>query len=668
SRGKPPEIQRLVISPSPRTHSPYGSRMGDHTIAWQVHLDAMKAAMQGKTLAQAVELLRGMQKDAQSWMTDDESDVAKLVRSLPDQEQRIPLLEDSAFMTQQFLAMAGSKVDTSPEEAAQNFGSAVAHHLAFVNYLPYRTVRNPSVRGSIGSGEGRHRAVVIAFERECLDYARKLAAWKEGDPKPVKPAGDAAALRTALWGLFAFEAALRESGLVYILKPGTIQQLKDDKQQLDVLSEAVVNLYTGSRSTTLFPEVITARAKAVYNRYSSPKDNEDIFHAAMAIKNAVAAHANLGEDTAAQRRKEGLRLQRIIGKDLGAAASAIQDAEEAADKAPATVAAIMIDLLHEHQVLTLRAYPCSVVTSGFMAPSAVDAAVNAFKSAARDLYPGADFAAENFAKVIELIKRDYPKLDVPAQATPVAWVDDAANDPLVVTHQVGQPLIVNGRPPAPPAVAGMGCHTTAWVIQWNALSRSLQSLQNTRVAMTTLEQAVKADLESAVMKLDVYLPLDQLEGGQLGLLFEQAQAVVDAPSVGEAATAYLTFRNLLPFATVDEGDRGGHGESMTAGLWDTFDRKALMVAGDLVAASFSPPHATYGKRLSDVASTLDKALKDEESEWITVAMVRDAVTASIARLRRLGRTVRRTPPVNVATTIVSTREAEHQRLFTRAHS
>ncbi|MFI6600666.1 hypothetical protein ACIBHX_30845 [Nonomuraea sp. NPDC050536] len=174
--------------------------------------------------------------------------------------------------------------------------------------------------------------------------------------------------------------------------------------------------------------------------------------------------------------------------------------------------------------------------------------------------------------------------------------------------------------------------------------------------------ALEKDLESAVIKLDALLPLAQLEGGQLGALFDAALATLTEPTAGESATAYLTFRNLLPYATVDTGDRGGHGERADGTLRGNYDADALGDAIHVLEQDIEREWKTYPKRLEAVATSLAAGLKEDDG-WSTDGRVRDAVAASARRLRAMARTMRAGGEHNAAQRINAARWDEHERLF-----
>ncbi|MFD9946527.1 hypothetical protein ACFWYW_10355 [Nonomuraea sp. NPDC059023] len=701
-------IRRVVISPRPRTPSPFGARMGDHTIAWQVHLDALKAVLHNLTLTEAIGKVQALHDEATAWMSNLDSTQMKLFLWLEDHEERAPRLEDAAHRTVTGLDLARRVLRDGPRKkqdgsmetqdevrarAADTLGVAVAHHLAYVNYLPYATVFNPSARGSIGSGEGRYRNVLIAHERHSLSMDRlalqreeeaKLAAEqmeteqpgqpaqpKPQPPKDPDPPYTAVQVKDALWRMFSYDAALRESGIIFLLDPEAAKVPRTSYDELATLAENLEKLVSGIGSFAMTAADIETKAETIAQRYARPTDDQELFHAAKSIKTAARSVIGLSPGSGKERLRELRKGEgRHVGTALSRALLSVQAIESLAKDAAARVEAIVPTLVHEHQSLVAAAYPRSVTYSGFFGASAATEARAKLTAELRRLFPGADLGKEEVTNLLTRIAAAWKTMPVLPDATGSnAWVDDAANDPLVVTFTAGQPLVVNGRAPAPPGVTGMGCHTTAWVVQCGALSRQLATAANEDLAMAKVRQLVTDDLKSEVMKLDRLLPIIQLEGGQLDELFDAALEALTATTAGEAATAYLSFRNLLPFATVDTGDRGGHGEKADAGRKETYDAKALADTVSLVQEDLARLRAhSYGKRLSTIASGLRKSLKEDETHWGSPTALREAVTASAKRLNALARQLR-LGTVPDATKVISTaRWDEHDRLYTLAHS
>ncbi|GAA3690709.1 hypothetical protein GCM10022224_065210 [Nonomuraea antimicrobica] len=680
---QPVRVGRVQISPTPRTPSPYGSRMGDHTIAWTVHLDVIKAELYGKTLEEAVDWLENTHNAAALWMEDSASPQMQMLKWLSDYEQRIPLLEDSCHRTRDFIRAARNGLDAGMHrETAAGLSSAIAHHLAYVNYLPYSTVRNLTSRGSIGSAEAHARGVVMYSERyivkEQLEHQQAQALhpaaggmpslFRQGAEYFARPP-EPEAVKAALWRLFSFDAALRETGLAYAIDPDSIGKNRSDNQ---VLGEMAANL-TGNlhrrASFSLDLQRMQATADEIAERLRKVTDQQHLFKAALTLRNCARDLPNVWGDEQKELARSLKTYRTQIGRHLGLAKVEATGEQHLAASAPRRVVQIMSSLLHEHQRLCATAYPFGVAFSGFLQPSPGQAAVTQLKQQIAALYPKLNLGTRQAGEILAAVEAALDAMALPATDQIKPWVVDDTHDPLVVVYEPGKPLVINGRPGAPAGVSGMGCHTTAWVIQSTAVQKLLLRTRTDDEALLTLDQAVGRDLASPVMALDRLLPLAQLAGGQLHALFQAAYDTLSVETPSEAATAYLTFRNLLPFATVDPGDRGGHGESLTATEADTFDAKALKEQIGLSVAERGRVWAALCRQLTAVATELEETLLEEdEDSWNTDTTIMEAVNQSIARLRNQALLLRAGTEGDVGKEIMDARRQEHSALYRQAHS
>jgi hypothetical protein len=658
--------------------------MGDHTIAWTVHLDAIKAELYGLPLDDAVAWIQGAQKAADQWMGDSTGTRMRMLQWLSDYEQRIPLLEDSSHRTRAYIdAALNGLLAGIPEETGAALSSAIAHHLAYVNYLPYSTVRNRTPRGSVGSAEAHYRATVMYCERyflnEKIERDEALAQHPPVDGRPAlfrqgavyfERPPDAEAVRQALWRLFSFDAALRETGLAYAIDPGGIEENRSDNKVLAELAALLTKNLHRRTSFRVNLKEIEDTANGIVAKLRNVTDQQHLFKAALTIRNAARDLPNVwGDDDPQQQAKSLNGYRKEVGGYLGLAKVEATGEHDLAVSAPQRVAQIMSSLLHEHQRLCATAYPCSVAGSGFLQLSPAKAALTELRRQIGLLYPKLNLTTQRAGAVLEAVEAALEAMPaLPATDRIKEWVADDTHDPLVVVFEPGKPLVVNGRPPAPAGVSGMGCHTTAWVIQSNAVRKLLQVARSDEEALTTLEQAVGRDLTSAVMRLDRLLPLAQLEGGQLHMLFQAAYDTLSVPTPSEAATAYLTFRNLLPFATVDPGDRGGHGESLTASEAETFDGKALNAQISLSLDERRRGWEALCRRLTAVATELEAALLvEDEDSWNTDDTIMEAVRESVTRLRGQAKLLRAGTEGDVGKEILDARSKEHTVLYRQAH-
>ncbi|MFD5383601.1 hypothetical protein ACFWMG_01250 [Streptomyces sp. NPDC127074] len=216
----------------------------------------------------------------------------------------------------------------------------------------------------------------------------------------------------------------------------------------------------------------------------------------------------------------------------------------------------------------------------------------------------------------------------------------------------------------------MGSHTTAWVVEWLAADALASGAEGgVPGVLAALQGQAVRDLKGQVMTLDWLLPTEQLLAGQLQNVFDTALDLFDATDVPAAATAYLTFRNLLPYATVDAGDRGGHGESMNASKEDLFDRKSLQTAAGLKSDELMDVRRrpASARALAKVARRLRT---QANPDWALQADVRDAVAASIVRLTDASVELSGGVPDGpaLAVLIEEVRSAEHDKAYRLAET
>jgi hypothetical protein len=193
-----------------------------------------------------------------------------------------------------------------------------------------------------------------------------------------------------------------------------------------------------------------------------------------------------------------------------------------------------------------------------------------------------------------------------------------------------------------------------------------------------LQDAVLRELDSDVMKLDALLPGDQLEGGQLQSIFDAASDVLKANDVQKAATSYLIFRNMLPYATVDPGSRAGDAERIRAALKVVLDEKSLTQAAELVVTEFRDKDQREDsyKARDNAATELTATLKTTPPRWDPG--LNKYVEASVSRLRAQARVIENPssnkrikvegaiPLGQVKNKIITVRTTEHERLYDMA--
>ncbi|SFO19132.1 hypothetical protein K8Z49_32190 [Actinomadura madurae] len=238
---------------------------------------------------------------------------------------------------------------------------------------------------------------------------------------------------------------------------------------------------------------------------------------------------------------------------------------------------------------------------------------------------------EGLKRQVEKAYREFGGDPKPAKTN--RWAQSSKAPDLVASFSEDGELTITGRAPAPLGVEGMGSHTTMWAaelvaLQWIVASAAPE--EQTRIQ--AIKGRVKDDLKGEVLELDYLLPADQLRSGQLHAIFGAAVRTLEAQRIESAAENYLRFRNLLPYATVDAGDRGGHGERKTRAVEKGFDRESLLQAVAQKADEYSQ------ERVESTIDALKKAAAALEKEpglgWTSTKEVFDAVVLSIGRLEK----------------------------------
>lgn len=624
--------------------------MGDHTVAWQVLVDVIQASLYGCSIASAIEKLEKMQAEASAWMTDLESTGMKLLRLLDLPRTRADLLEDSAGRYAESIKAA--KESELESKKLASLGLAIAYHLSYLNYLPFATVPAASQRGSYGGTEGHFRKTLIMCE--SVDPSEMTIDAKSLPESGSPPALDTEALRKALWGMFAFDAALRESDLEEVIVKSAVTVVAQQVNMLVHHADELASLVSDPKNLV---DVTNAASRAASEIHRD------------ATYGAIISAAKIVRDQAKIALDAGLKNQSAKMTSLKKVADAVRGPVEAAegfvvdlirenDLAPARAKLILSYLLHKHQRYVAVAYPRCVAACKFLEDPAEAASAELVAQAMRI----ADFsvnAGKGLSEFAASLLTEYGGLPtVPAGNN---WAKHSTGSGrLVVSFNEGQ-LTVNGRAATPTGVAGMGSHTTAWVVEVEALKAMLTGIQ---VHVGVLADAVAADLGSEVMKLDALLPGDQLEAGQVLDILDAAQATRQAMTVEDAARFYLQFRNLLPFATLDAGDRGGKAESRGAGLEATFDERSLEHAVALQQEAFTSAKARGAARALEYAQG---SLADEitTKRWAADNVVLAAARASRARMKLQAQSLAGNGKI-LAGIVTEVRWAEHQVQYKKA--
>ncbi|WP_229068780.1 hypothetical protein [Actinoplanes sp. DH11] len=662
-------ITNLQISSQQRTPSPFGGPMGDHTVAWSAIVDSIRARMHGQPIDKAIDLLGNAQRDAEGWMSQPDSAGMKLFDMLPDREQRVGPLENWAWLTATQLAAAKTAAaagDTA--KAAAELQKAIANHLAYLNYLPFATVLAASAGGSKGSTENWKRQRILEVE-------------KRGEPKGAAalPDTDAGILRDQLWGLFAFDAALRESD-ASLLFTDEVAVAQAELTTLNGLSKRLsyeIEWQSGPTRPALDTEAIRTEAIALAARTTSTS----MKRAAERIRDSATQLHTFSNVTNKQSRTKVINEMQIsVLRGTADATAEVNELVTREINALPRAALMLAELVHEHQRTAAAAYPRAVTVSHFLgrrekedtdAQSREKATAAALDKIETEIIAAFPKAAETtpLTDLMKAVTARYGEITAtPTPAEANSWTTDSSNEELVVTYDpaAAVPLTVNGRAAAPTGVAGMGSHTTAWTVEVAAVQALVSKATSAEEAIGALAEETLNDLDSDVMKLDWLLPADQLEAGQLVDIFAQAEAVLDTTDVAEAATAFLSFRNLLPFATLDAGGRGGKGERSTRPRNVNFDDTSLDDAAELIHEALTNADPKADTRAEAIAALTSAADQLAKIPWHEEDALKKPAEDTIKRLRAKVNLLKKGAPDDVAGIIRSTRAAEHARVTRQA--
>ncbi|MFI6636339.1 hypothetical protein ACIBI7_46285 [Nonomuraea fuscirosea] len=691
------QLKTIGFSSLQRTPSPYGNRMGDHLVYWQGRLDELRYRLYDMTIEEAAAELLTMQRDAQAWMSDLTSFGMTQFDRLPDAESRVGPLENYAYKVAELceVAMDGGSTET---QAKQAFSGAVAQFLAYLNFLPYTTVRAATDRGSTGSGEGASRRLLIQFEKDGIaaeeERRRVLAELEESgessdmdedEPRQALDEDDPMRqpLDDALWNGFAFDAAIRESDIWYVLDPSIVESISGSNQQLKDIVAGLGKL-TSDVAKGVDTDAIGALRDQAESVTKQPGAVRDVHLAAGRIRDAadrLLTMLGTVDDKPPTRKEINEQLNKAT-EAARLAAGAVTVYESTAAQALERCADLLGSQLHEHQQ-TMVPYTRAVVASDFLTISdpttneanvndAANAATRRLEQALRELRP-ALFEKGDPKRLTEVLKavaarhREQGPIVVPP---PNDWAAHAARTELTVEFkpQAKPKVKTDGRPATPAGIGGMGSHTTAWAIEKQHPDALMRTAKNEKACVSALQGAVRNDVVSDVMRLDALLPYDQLEAGQIGNILATAYEVLIAKNGEQATTAYLTFRNALPYATVDAGDRTFHGEDENGKESDTFDTASLQHAIGLKGDELTNPrHHDADRKLTAAIQELETFLAEKPpSGWASNSALANAARASIGRLKAMRSKVRTDTATAVnAKEIGTVRRAEHKAVWTK---
>ncbi len=658
------KIDKIAISG--RTPSPFGRAMGDHTVAWQIVVDEVHALLHGRSIDGAVEELRRAHVRVSGWMQARGTPGKLLLRELDNMASRWQRLEDATYHTNRCLNGVALAADEATRRS--QLGLAIAYHLAYLNYLPFETVPAKSARGSHGSAEGRHRRVLVEYELErrkarlaAEEAAKATHNMMEIDEERDRVEAEKAAaeevaaeerrrelvrpaLLTAMWSMLDLAAAVRESDLEYVLRPKDADKPVEQNAEIvrlatelmdiagGLLAKGTADLDTGEQLKRIEEEADTIAGAAEYKAITS----------AAGLVKTIASETYSSLGTPAKNRSAANKAvdNKMLGPKLEDSAQVAAEIARMSARAPERAARVLAVVFPRHLTALAAAYPNSVTDSGLLEPKPAEVAWARLMtwlgaSEFADDLPGSTDALDSLKRAF-ITEFGIEPIEIGRN---VAWVVNAGNPGLVVTWNPDKSKMeVNGRAAAPEGVAGMGSHTTAWVVECDALNAIIAGALSDDDRVAKLRAAVEEDLQGSVIRLVELLPADQLEGSQLRDLFQAAADVLTAANHEDAARSYLEFRNLLPFATVDEGDRGGHAEGSDTSLKGRFDADALAVATENVADALKDV-----KRVEALAVVMEAAASQLKAEAMKTdpkdkkkkrwpLVVREAAQASAKRL------------------------------------
>ncbi|GAB2824149.1 hypothetical protein GCM10022221_22740 [Actinocorallia aurea] len=600
---------------------------------------------------------------------------------------------------------SGSVVDglSAETRAADLLADAMSHSLAYGNFLPNATVRAADDTGSSGSGEGSARANVVAYERQReTEISRAEQRGERRDPSLRVALGlknPSAALNGELWKLFSMEAAIRAADLERVVAPQAAKEKAARMRELEKVAQdlaaaiphflvpaksaqspgapaakrtaALPKLPSGTDTLTLrllrLPTAAGPRPAAgtvrldqlhlVSGRVQQVADAAKLYtadyvanergdhRAIVALEQAIAEAARqLSSLMGKVKPSESDNLEKAKAALASASANVLAKAAYLEEDPSATreLPALMLGhLLHEFQNNVAGSYPETAAKAAFLGDDAAKAATQALTEGLRQagFRKLDDAEVRNLADGIEAV---HTRLGPVKLAADARWIMDADTDGLLVAFRDGE-LAIQGRPAAPVGITGMGAHTTSWVTEVMAVEQLLKEHKRSGIK-AELDKEVKKDLKGPLIRdLAALLPSAQLQGGQLNAVFAAAQRALEADTAEESIQAYLSFRNLLPFATVAAGSPDGKGEGRNASKNANYDAGAIEAVITLKNDEYKAENLRKtADRLNGAATALSTALSapadiapdgTTAKTWRDRPEIDDAVRKTIAALR-----------------------------------
>lgn len=137
-----------------RTMSPFSGTMGAHSTAWAAHLDAVRRALIGKRLGEAIAKMKAKSEKA---LKDRGLELSGLIS-----EKHQLYLIGAYNVLEARIREADEEVSSIPIEQLEFLEQFIGDYLSFINFLPLSTVEVGNVPG--GRREGEHRNFLLEYE------------------------------------------------------------------------------------------------------------------------------------------------------------------------------------------------------------------------------------------------------------------------------------------------------------------------------------------------------------------------------------------------------------------------------------------------------------------------------------------------------------------------
>lgn len=158
---------------SGRPRSPFSGTMGAHTTAWTVHVDAIRTAVEGKTVPEAIAALDEVKKHAfdvadrraESGLFNFDNDRELDASGDVDMDAKTPreTLKEQRQQIQEFRGRIDSTHESDRAFMLQEYANLI---LTFINSTPGTTLESADTGGK---GEGKHRRVLLDHDKHSKE-------------------------------------------------------------------------------------------------------------------------------------------------------------------------------------------------------------------------------------------------------------------------------------------------------------------------------------------------------------------------------------------------------------------------------------------------------------------------------------------------------------------